>query len=146
MKNYDHINPSLNHSIGYDYGTSPNKITILYNHYLKNIRQELLEEEATDRHQHTHDIVYVTAKINETTVTLMIDTGANVSLIDSTELNRIQEENRVSIPTLPVTNIILIGATGRQNKTVKKQVRLEVTSQGVKIPMIFLIALSLIHI
>ena len=63
----------------------------------------------------------------------MIDTGANVSLMDSTELNRIQEESRVSIPTLPVTNIILIGATGRQNKSVKKQVRLEVT-------------LSLIHI
>ena len=62
MRNYDNINPSLNHSIGYDYGTSPNKITILYNHYLKNIRQELLEEEVTDHHQHTHDIVYVMAK------------------------------------------------------------------------------------
>ena len=36
-----------------------------------------------------------------------------------------------------------MGATGRQNKTVKKQVRLEVTSRGVKIPMIFLIATGL---
>ena len=44
---------------------------------------------------------------------------------------------------MPVTNIILIGATGRQNKSVKKQVSLEVTSQGVKIPMIFLVAAGL---
>ena len=55
----------------------------------------------------------------------------------------IRDRSRVSIPTLPVTNIILIGATGRQNKSVKKQVTLEVTSQGVKIPMIFLIATGL---
>ena len=128
MRNYNNIDPSLNHSIGYDYGTSPNKITILYNHYLKNIRHELLEEEVTNHHQCTHYIVYVTAKINEVTATLMIDTGANVSLMDSTELNRIQEESRAIIPTLPVTNIILIGATGRQNKSVKKQVRLEAVS------------------
>ena len=63
--------------------------------------------------------------------------------MDSTELNRIQEESRAVIPTLPVTNIILMGATGRQNKSVKKQVSLEVTSRGVKIPMIFLIATGL---
>ena len=46
----------------------------------------------------------------------MIDTGANVSLIDRVELNRIQAENKTIIPTLPINNIILIGATGRQNK------------------------------
>ena len=80
----DRHKPLADQSIGYDYGTSPNKINILYNHYLKNIRQELLEEEVTNHHQCTHDIVYVTAKINEVTVTLMIDTGANVSLMDST--------------------------------------------------------------
>ena len=95
---------------------------------------------------------YVTAEINSVTTTLMIDMGANVSLIDSTEINRIQEECKSVIPTLPINNIILVGATGRQNKTVKKQVNLEVTSHGVKIPMIFLVAnglpfcLSLIHI
>ena len=124
MRNYNDIDPSLIHSIGYNYGTNSNKITILHNHYLKNIRQELLEEEGTNHRQCTHDIVYVTAQINEVTATLMIDTGANVSLMDSTELNRIQEESRAVIPTLPVTNIILMGATGRQNKSVKKQVSL----------------------
>ena len=70
----------------------------------------------------------------------MIDTGANVSLIDSTKINRIQGECKSVIPTLPINNIISVGATGRQNKTVKKQVNVEVTSHGVKIPMIFLVA------
>ena len=70
----------------------------------------------------------------------MIDTGANVPLIDSTEINRIQGECKSVIPTLPIYNIILVGATGHQNKTVKKQVRVEVTTHGVKIPMIFLVA------
>ena len=54
----------------------------------------------------------------------MIDTGANVSLIDNIELNKIQEKSKKIIPTLPVNNIVLIGATGRQNKTVRKQVML----------------------
>ena len=96
MRNY--VDPSLIHSIGYNYDTTSNKITILRSHYLKNIRQELLEEEGNDHHQCTHDIAYVTAQINGVTTTLMIDTGANVSLMDSTELNRIQEEGRAVIP------------------------------------------------
>ena len=83
MRNY--VDPSLIHSIGYNYGTNSNKITILHSHYLKNIRQELLKEEGTDHRQCTHDIVYVTGQINGVTATLMIDTGANVSLMDSTE-------------------------------------------------------------
>ena len=69
--------------------------------------------------------------------------GANVSLIDSTELNRIQEQCKKIIPTLPVNNITLIGATGCQNKSVRKQVLLEVKSNGSTIPMIFLVARDL---
>ena len=70
----------------------------------------------------------------------MIDTGANVSLIDGTELNKIQKECKRILPTLPVNNIVLIRATGRQNNTVRKQVLLELTTNGVTIPMIFLVA------
>ena len=69
---------------------------------------------------------------------VLIDT--NVSLIDSTEYHKIQKESKAILPTLPVSNIILIGATGRQNKTIKRQVSLEVTSNNVTLPMIFLIA------
>ena len=73
----------------------------------------------------------------------MVDTGANVSLIDKLELNRIQLENQTTIPTLPINNIILIGATGRQNKTIRHQVQLEVSSNGETIPMVFLVASGL---
>ena len=60
----------------------------------------------------------------------MIDTGANVSLIDINTYDKIQKESKTSLPTLPISNIILMGATGRQNKTIKRQVSLEVISNG----------------
>ena len=44
----------------------------------------------------------------------MIDTGANVSLIDVIELNKILEEGKKHILTLPISNIVRIGATGSQ--------------------------------
>ena len=42
-----------------------------------------------------------------------------------------------------VNNVILIGATGRQNKTVRKQVSLELESKGVTINIICLVAIGL---
>ena len=76
---------------------------------------------------------------------MMIDTGANISLIDKTELNRIQEIVTERIPTLPIHNITIIGATGKQNKTIKQQVILQVASKGIGIPMVFL-AVSYTHL
>ena len=58
----------------------------------------------------------------------MIDTGANISLIDRLELNRIQGLSMEKIPTLPINNIAIIGATGKQNKTIKQQVSLNAVS------------------
>ena len=49
----------------------------------------------------------------------------------------IQENNTERIPTLPINNIAIIGATGKQNKTIKQQVSLDVRSVG--IPMVFLV-------
>ena len=74
---------------------------------------------------------------------MMIDNGAKISLIGRTELNRIQEPCTERIPTLPIHNITTIGATGRQNKTVKQQVIMNVTSKGIGIPMMFLVAQGL---
>ena len=37
----------------------------------------------------------------------MIDTGANVSLIYTNMYNKIQKESKISLPTLPVSNIVL---------------------------------------
>ena len=87
---------------------------------------------------------------------MVIDTGANVSLLDKVEYNRIKEMYKKNIPTLPVNNMVIIGATGRPNKTIRQQVMMEVSSEGKTIPMVFMVAqglpfkamlgLSLIHI
>ena len=44
---------------------------------------------------------------------------------------------------MPINNIIIIGATGKQNKTVRKQVSLELNSQNFTIPIVFLVASGL---
>ena len=137
-------NPSLNQSIGYSHGldtqTNDKTITIIRSHYWKNIREELLEEENDSTNHSNNEIAYIAAEINGVHTNLMIDTGPNVSLIDGTELNKIQKQYKKIPPALPINNIILLGATGRLNKTVRKQVMLELTSNGVTIPMIVLVA------
>ena len=40
------------------------------------------------------------------------------------------------IPTLPINNIAIIGATGKQNKTIK-QVSLNFTNVVIGMPMVF---------
>ena len=111
--------PSLNRTIGYNqlvnHKITTNTITIIKTNFLKNIREELLEEDS-HKTEHNTEIAYVNTEINGVHVKVMIDTGANVSLIDNIELSRIQEMGNKIIPTLPVNNIVLIGATGRQNK------------------------------
>ena len=73
----------------------------------------------------------------------MIDTGANISIINVIELERIQKECGKTLPMLPVNNIVLIGATGRQNKTIRNQVSINVVSRGIALNMVFLVATGL---
>ena len=140
--------PSLNWTIGSDLinddDNNNNSITIIKLNYLKNIRKDLMEEPNNNVKENVNnEIAYIAVQINGIQTLAMIDTGANVSLIDKMELNRIQAENKNIIPTLPINNITLIGATGRQNKTIRNQVQLEVSSGGETIPMIFLVASGL---
>ena len=97
----------------------------------------------TSRINQHNEILYTTAQIEGIPTRIMIDTGANVSLINDAELERIQKQSKNIIPTLPVNNVILIGATGRENKTVRKQVSLEIESKGVTINIICLVAIGL---
>ena len=96
-----HLDPSLNRSIGYlprlTDQTNDQTITIIQNHYLKNTREELLEEKSTKITNSDNEIAYVIAKINGISTRLMIDTGANVSLIDSTEYHKIQKESKACL-------------------------------------------------
>ena len=115
-----------------------------------------MEERAIKESSPNNDIVYIQIKLNGVSAEAMIDTGANISIIDQLELDRITELTTERIPTLPINNLTIVGATGKQNKTIKKQVSLNVTTNGIGIPMGFLVAkglpfrvligLSLIHI
>ena len=82
-----HLDPSLNRSIGYltklTDQMNDQTITIIQNHYLKNIREELLEEKSTIIDHSDNEIAYIIAKINGIPNKFIVDTGANVSLIDS---------------------------------------------------------------
>ena len=73
--------PSLLQSTGYRHrqtlGTNGQKLTIIYNHYLKNLREELLEETVTSIINHINEILYITAEIEGIPTQIMIDTGAN---------------------------------------------------------------------
>ena len=117
--------------------------TIRQNNYLKNIREDLAEEESPSGSQHNNQIIFITAALQGVITDVMIDTGANVSLIDRVEYNRIKEIYKKNIPKLPINNMVIIGATGRPNKTVRQQVMLEVSSEGNMIPMVFLVAQGL---
>ena len=77
-----------------------------------------MEENSSLTKHPDNEIAYVTAKVNNVNIKFMIDTGANVSLIDINMYDKIQKEGKTS---LPISNIILMGATGRQNKTIKRQ-------------------------
>ena len=89
--------PSLNQSFGYrrrqNNKTSDKMITIIRNNYLKNIRDDLLEEESANTTNRSNEITYITAEIDGIPTKIMIDTGANMSLIDSTEFRRKVEKS-----------------------------------------------------
>ena len=72
------------------------------------MRDELLEEDGNKTDNNSNEIAYITVEINGIYTKIMIDTGANLSLIDSIELNMIQEKSKKVIPTLPVNNIVLL--------------------------------------
>ena len=122
----------------------PNRIIIIGCNYLKNLRHELLEEDDTSPNNNiNNEIIHVNAEVEGVPANLMIDTGSNVSIISTTELERIQRECGRTLPTLPLNNIILLGATGRQNKTIRRQVSASVMSCGIAIEMEFLVASGL---
>ena len=111
--------------------------------YLRNIRDELLEVEEVTENKENNKITFITAEIQVIPTEIVVDTEANVSLIDLVEFNRIKEPSNERIDTLPISNMVIVGATGRLNKTIRQQAMLEVASQGQMIKMVFLVAQGL---
>ena len=85
------IHISLIRSIGYDerrqQTKNQNTFTIIRNHYLKDIRGDLMEEEVTKNNNNNSEIAYISAEVNGITTKIMIDTGANVSPVSYTHLD-----------------------------------------------------------
>ena len=67
----------------------------------------MLEEKTFEEARPNNDIVYIRVDLHGVPTEVMIDTGANVSLIDRIELKRIQENNTEKIPTLPINHITI---------------------------------------
>ena len=85
------------------------------------MREELLNKDTITNNSSNNEIAYIVAQVNGLDTRFMIDMGSNVSLIDNNEYHKIQKLSKIILPTLPIKNIILIGATGRQNKSIRKQ-------------------------
>ena len=83
--------PSLLLSPGYEQELQKesnfNNFTIICSNYLKNIRNELLEENNTSLNSQNNEIIYINAEIEGIFAQIMIDTGANVPTINSVELD-----------------------------------------------------------
>lgn len=83
--------------------------TIIKTNYLRDIRDERIAFDCSNEEQTIiTEIVNIRATDNEIPMVIMVDTGANISLISNTELDRIQKLNEEKISTLPVNNISLI--------------------------------------
>ena len=94
---------SLNQSIGLNRNVAQTNggctITIVRNNYLKNIVEELLEESNNQSDSKHSEIAYISTQVNGVPTQIMIDTGSNISLIDSIELQKIQEATKTTILT-----------------------------------------------
>ena len=105
-------NPLLLQSAGYGQEVKSREekknFTIIYNNYLKDIRKDLLEENEVNINNNDNEIIYIIAEIESISVPIMIDTGANVSIINHNELDRIQQECHKNLPILPILSLIHI--------------------------------------
>ncbi|KAF4514061.1 UNVERIFIED_CONTAM: hypothetical protein B566_EDAN018824 [Ephemera danica] len=72
---------------------------------------------ATDRHR--HKCPKLQCKIGANNVTVLCDTGAELSCISNDLFEKLSE--KAKIPELPVVGVTIVGATGRKSKPVKRQ-------------------------
>lgn len=102
--------------------------------------QDLLREEIHDDDNVESEVVSTILEVGGVRTEVIIDTGAEITIISEVMLHKIIAENTARIPTLPVTNVSFIGATGKKNQTIRKQVLLEISHENNSIPITFLVA------
>ena len=67
----------------------------------------MLEENEININNNDNEIIYIIAEIEGISVPIMIDTGANISIINRNELDRIQQECHKNLPIQPINNLIV---------------------------------------
>lgn len=107
---------------------------------MKNEEHFLLEEEETGQTRAERvDLPHVLCSINGHTFPVLIDCGAQVTLISEEFLETLKDTTKSNFPTLPVTNINIRGVTGVRSKNVTKQVYLDITFNGTAFPFSVLV-------
>lgn len=119
----------------YSEPTQPSKDSLIR---LVNIRDELIQEEEDEMDNESdieHDVVTIVGNYANTEQQLILDTGAQMSVMSiekyyelkALEKDRINIDNqRYRIHELPITNINLVGITGKMNKTARKQIMVNI--------------------
>lgn len=106
----------------------------------------LLDEgEVTDAgnvHKTRTKCPYVVCSISGHQSSVLLDTGSEVTLISEEFFHELQQSLNVKLPTLPVTNLCLKGATGIRSKKVTLQTFLDLTFNNQIFPFPVLIVPS----
>lgn len=84
-------------------------------------------------------LVKIIVNIGSGRFDMLIDTGAEISIISTEYLRTIQNSVQHQIAELPIANFVIQGVTGSKNRLSKKQVQLEIKIGETIIPMIFLV-------
>jgi transposase InsO family protein len=86
-------------------------------------------------------VVTIDTEIYNVKCEVIIDTGSEISIVEEEFLSGLEDKAKCKARDLPVTNISMIGATGKINRTIHRQVMLELVDKcGLEIPMVFLVA------
>ncbi|XP_046988279.1 DNA damage-inducible protein 1-like [Schistocerca americana] len=90
------------------------------------IEDELYQEPAvSDKPQRENIQASVTGAVNRATTSILLDTGAYVSVMNTQFFKKVSEIRR--LPILPVANCKVIGALGKKAQSVKYQGQVEVS-------------------
>lgn len=101
---------------------------------------ELLEENVQEHINDEYSLAEVNVTIFNEIHQLIVDTGSEVCVVSQTYLDTVINKNNNKLNLMPAQNVCLVSASGTKNKTVTKQVLLDVHfNKDLCIPIVFLI-------
>lgn len=105
---------------------------------------DLLEEPKESTSQDDYSLAEIEVKIFEGIHKLIVDTGSEVSVVNQNYLDNVINKNKCKLNLMPAQNVSLVSASGARNKTISKQVLLDVKfCDNVTLPIVFLVVKKL---